>query len=549
MDHTTPTDAAKDLVDVLNTRLSVHSVRRIMRSFIQTNQWSPREAVDQNGSCLLTVWMDHLLRGTFQPPDRETLDLLLDGRSMQQFLERPSFRGRNSLGEAVLEKLGAGDSNSAIMDFLWSDQVFGAMSTRQLENMPTRGYQDNPLDDRRLNALRAALDSNQVGAARKLLERGWSWKAPSGKTTPAVHIQSPAAWELFLESGGNAFTLVNDDTGFGNCEPKPLWRYLLERTSDDKLKAIVKDWAEIYAKDSLAKKAEEDYWRKIDHSYSISEVMKAIRSRKNWQEMKNSDGENVLFFAMRRHPSVISNLAKVGKAKPLFSEIDNRGAGFWHHLLTLDGKSVSAGDWKMAREHANPRPDPGKGILVTLLDLPAGFDQKSLPTPESLKSQLVAGKAGVPTVEDWWAGSKEDLAKLGLFLQGHCEDGQKRFYWGSPSIQNQGWFSPSMISKNLSALLRAFPVPMDSPPELLGGLALNELMTSRTRPSEKAFELFDELVAAGAAVFLSPEASQNLEKILSQSFDKGSSSRYHQLIMETELSCAPMKESKSALRL
>ena len=329
MSKTTPTDAAQDLAELLDTRLSPHSIGRIIRSFMETEHWSPRDPVDEYGNCLLAVWIEKLLYNDSRRsiPDSETLDLLLDGRPMGEVLARRLMPHKQPLHETLLTKLGNESSRSVVMDFLWSDRVFGSIEDKHLENVKCRWSVGGSPSNRRLNVLRVALRADRVEAARNLIEKGWGWAAPPDGNTPAVHIGSPQAWELFLETGGDPFMEVKGD-GEGVSD-KPLWRSLLEDSHYPKsdTRDAIEAWAKVHAGDALKEKADEDYWRKIDFSYSTTDIMKAIRSRKDWTEVHNSRGENVLFVGLKKSLSVVSHLAKVGKAAHLFSEVDSSGAG------------------------------------------------------------------------------------------------------------------------------------------------------------------------------------------------------------------------------
>lgn len=533
---------AQDLSDLLETKVSGRTIHRVASAFHTAGQWSPRDPVDKYGNCLLTLWLDKVFsnHGVEALPDEETLSFLLDGRSLSEMLDvRPRPHGR-SLREWLFHALEE-SRQSRVMDFLWSGQIVGSLSDEELRGFSSKHDVDHPDGN---EIFRLALSKDRVEAVKSLLDRGWGWTDSSGQSM-GVHISSEEAWGLFLDTGGDPFSLVKSPTVEDEGQIKPLWRHLLETPhfSNTNDTAYLERWAQENAGQQMEQKEIEDYWKRLERRHTLQEVMQAIRGRKDWPHLTKGDGANVLMVGMDRHIGVFDKLAAMQKAKDLFSHVDNDGWSIWHYLISV-GPKVSDGMWKVAIKHAPVRPDPESGLLVSLLSKVEKLDQQIFPTKEALQGVLNPNSPGAPTQEDWWAGTPSQLEKLGRYLQGDPMDpyGRTNFYWGSASSQTWGAaFSAARSAERLSALAHAVPPPLTAPPSVLGGVALNELMTAHTRSSSsERFCVCDEMIAAGASIRLSDRARERVEKAL-PTLPDGCSARFEQLRLNASL--APVTPS------
>ena len=428
---------------------------------------------------------------------------------------RPRRHGR-SLKEQLFESI-QDKKDPSVSGFLWSGAILGSLSNEDLKQFTRRGF--SPSRDG-ADILRTAVSHDKLDAVQMLLDRGWRWDS-SSEDPVGSYIQSPAAWSLFLATGGDPFKPVEHDPSYGEPEVRPLWKHLLETScfpSSD-TGAHITQWAKIHAGSDLEGKEIQDYWKKLSRGGTQQEILQSIRARKDWPSLVSDTGENVLMVGMLSHLGVFEKLTAVEKAKGLFSHVDNSGWSIWHHLLRNGGK-VSGAMWKTACDRAPVRPQEESGLLVSLLRKPDSLGQSSLPNPKYFQTVLSPGKNEAPQVDDWWAGTPEELARLGRYFQGDYMDELRRdrFYWGSLSAsQGPGkgfYFSCSDVSKRLSALVAAFPPPLTLPPEVLGGIAINELVSVYSRVGSDRLGLCDSLIAAGASISLSQEAQEALDKAM-----------------------------------
>lgn len=530
---------ASDLHSLLSARVSPSLVERTARAFQVTNKWDPLDPVNKEGACLLVAWLDHVFSGygDIGSPGPETLSFLLAGRQMKDILvSRPQPYSR-SLKDQLFAALQS-SSPGPKADFIWSKEVLGALSDEDLRGFKWRNGGSSDGND----IMRVALSRDRLDVVEMLLERGWEWSDSS----LGQFVSSPAAWDLFVGTGGDPFAPTYDEDFSGNPIVRPLWKQLLETScfpSSTEAGVHIEAWAVKNAASEMKQKELQDYWKKLDHAGTLQSVLQSIRARKDWPDLVNENGENVLMVGTRKHIGVFEKLESIGKAKPLFSHVDDSGWSMWHHLLRL-GSSASEGMWKTVLKSAPCRPDADSGLLVSMLNKPRGFEQKSLPSEKALKGVLSPTRPGTPRAEDWWAGTPDGLEKLARYLQGDTLDerGMDKIYWGSiaqSNFANQGpYFSCSDFSKRLSALIHEVPPPDTLPPEVLGGLALNELMTARKRGGDPThLDVCDRLISAGASISLSAKARETVDKAL-EGLPSECASRFNQLCLAASISPA-----------
>lgn len=496
-----PTEHAKDLNRALESGTPPDTILRMARAYRSTGTWSPSASVNEAGHTLAQAWLCALL--AYEPPDppgKDDLAFLLDGQSLADLLARPLLgRHDGNLGAKLLQGMAGSKLSRKAEQFLWSKEMFRAFSQEDLEGFQGSRRSRESGDD----IFRKALRGSKIDACRVLLDRGWSWTPRQG-ISPATEIASLEAWQLFLSTGGNPAMIVGFKDHDDNKVSMPLWKYLLSPhvgLAAIDVKEAARAWAKRHAQEGLEARDLEDYWRRLDRYGTLQDVLSRLRSRKDWPDLKNRAGENVLMVGLRNHLGVVGKLRAVARARPLFSQVDDAGWSLWHHLL-LRGAKVPREDWRIAKAHAPPRPDPGLGLLCALASR-GPLPQEALP----LESELEGLKKGPGALgpEDWWAGSHEDKERLAAALAG--------IYWGSEDAG--GRFSAAKLPVRLASLVRAFPPPPDLPASLAGMLAFNEMVNAAWTTDPQSMEMCDRFIAMGARISAEGEELAELEEVAS----------------------------------
>ena len=504
------TPLAGDLWYMVSHEMPLDSIRRFAALLESQGLWTHMDPTGPNETPLAIAWLDALTRSNEATiPDVETLTWLLDGVP-DDALWSARDRNHQSLAQRLLSS--AFDRQSGQGNrFFWLPELWHRFPKSELERYRSRNSE--PSDDAS-TVFRAVVQADQTAVAKVLLDRGWSWNPPRG-TPVGTRLQSPAMWELFLATGGNPMELVAVESD----KPKPrvpLWESLLAspsgRASSSGLPERLRQWGAAHDRQRLDKKDLNDYWKSLGRTRTQADVLQAVRARKDWADLRNENGQSPIHVALYSHVGIVEALGRTAKGKPLLAETDRFGWNLWHHLLAI-GKTVGSGAWEMARAHAPCRPNPSKGLLVTLyLAEPSAKPSRPLSFHESLpnfgnqEQQWSASRPGNPSAEDWWAGTPAELARLGRLWQGQDA------YLGSKGTG--GFFSFSREMEALSFLARIAPPPEHAPPELLGALVLAELVTCMRRGGADRFALADQWLAQGAVLAAHPKMQEQIEKAL-----------------------------------
>jgi len=377
--------------------------------------------------------------------------------------------------------------------------------------------------------LHHAVTKDRPDLVEVLLKRGWDW----GRH--AQDIKSVPMWQLFLDSGGDPRQVVRrGDPGDNNSFNGPLWQYFAQRSygSDEKFKEL-KELTQAFGKKASPALFEAEelraYWRQVSLKSTLSELTKAINARKDWDVLRNDEGQNVLMVAMGKHKGIVSKLAEKAKGHKLFAEVDKRGWGMWHYMFGVESRSSwGLSDWSQVLESSPAQPDPSRGLVASvMLDSGTGFNQFAFPIVRGLLENPKA-----PTAEQFWSGTPEVQDRLAKMLMG-----EKATLGSMESMGGNKYYSSSQIVKNLSHLAHHRPLPSDATPLLRGAVALYVVLASN-QSDAAPLTVADDLIRAGARLDMHPEVQSKVENFLSH---KGAeaNARYRALTLGTTLEVTP----------
>ncbi len=502
---------AGDLQLMIESDMPWSAIRRYTLLLEKQGFWHIDAPIDEHNNPLVVSFMAHLARKSYHGK-------VLDEEEWKQVFELApenlwDFKAsgyRDTLATMVARTFQEKETRNSY----WNPEVWKRLPVDTLKDW-VASYRETHRSEQ--NILSMLFSSDRMELVKVLFSRGWTWK-----DNVARSIVSEQGWNFFLETGGNPHQeLKRGDPGDHNyAKSIPLWRYLLESGHrNDSLKEASREWAKSNVSDALSQKDLTDYWNRLGRLTGSAEVQKAVRSRPDWPTLRNVDGESPLLMAAHQHMSAVETIGKTAKALPALTAVDKFGWNLWHHLLS-NGPKLTATALAIAKEHVQPRSKADKGLLVSLYTRKPR--RKGVSEMEILRSRnlfgssgaLTATKKGVPTAEDWWAGSAADLEALARAWMGDDR------YIGSTSTSSNTWFSSYETCDVLSDLVRQFPPPSDIPALLKGAIALNELVTSSRRGGPDRYGLCEQLVAEGAVLDMSPKFQVEIEKALTKMGDQ-----------------------------
>lgn len=244
-----------------------------------------------------------------------------------------------------------------------------------------------------------------------LVERGLKLTGKVGSHPVATSFTLPAHWDLFVSQGGDPQQSVK---GFHD-QASPLWRFLVDRFRTEPLGEHVAQYMKSLGPEAAAaieKEAMDKYWKEASAFNPVSN----IRSRKNWPQLHNSDGENVLFvLAKNERWQAFKEISNPKMAKPLLGEKDNLGRGIWYHIVQNGAESDIRAIVAKVPAHLDDR---GQGLF-----LQAGWivkpyqDDDTLLLPKLPKLEKWHSVTAVPSAlaknsDLWLAGPQEDQARV-----------------------------------------------------------------------------------------------------------------------------------------
>ena len=519
----TPNVYAADLQLMVESDLPWSAIQRYALLLEKQGFWNRDTPIDERNNPLVVSFMAHLGRKRFHDnPLGEDEWKQVFGLAPENVWEFKT----SGYGETLATLVAKTFQEEETRNSYWDPEVWKRLPVAALKDW-VPSYRDPRRSEQ--NILSMLLSSDRIELAKILFSRGWTWK-----DNVARSIVSEKGWRFFLETGGNPYQeLKRGEPGDNHyAQSIPLWRYLLESGhSNAELKEALREWAKANVSAELSQKDITDYWNRLDRVTGSAEVQKAVRSRPDWPTLRNADGESPLLVAAHQHMSAVETIGKTAKALPALTAVDKFGWNLWHHLLS-EGQKVTGAALAIAKEHVPPRAQADKGLLVKLYTRKRkGVSQMNILRSRNLfgpNGKLPASKPGVPTVEDWWAGSPADLETLARAWMGDEQ------YIGSTSIQNSALFSSSEACDVLAELVRQFPPPSDAPPLLKGAIALNELVTSSRRGGAERYGLCEQLVAEGAVLDMSPKFQGEIEKALGKMGDEARA-LYKQLVLNGRL--------------
>ena len=490
---TSPTPYALDLGEAIEAGLPASALQRMALLYQQVEVWSPEMPINEEGHTLTQAWLLSATNSSSDPRLNEDIGSWLLSLQPLSTLWKDKVRYGRTLDYALLR--GMIDQNSK-KEFLLSRTLWEALPLDRLRQFEWHSTSQPS------SIMAFAVAQDRPDLVEFLLEKGWDWNHSSGGTI-ATSIASPAMWDVFLNSGGDPRQQVS--RGDPETFRGPLWQYLgqVAGAHTDKAKALQEvalEYGKAVAPSLVQAHELKQYWEKLDRAYGIQPLESAITSNKNWEQLVNNDGQNVLMVGAKNSLGIVKKLAAKKKALPLFAHVDNRGWSMWHHLMDTRNKEVLAlHEWAEVLTRAPKQPDPSKGLLASiLLDNRQKFNQFAFGYPKGL-----FGKSDVLTPEQVWGGSPENQEAAARILLGD------EAYLGSSG-------SRSKIVENLGRLLKDCPPPDSATPLLRGAVATYALLvTSHADSAPKA--LVDALVQGGAAVDMSAKFRKTFDEACSNS--------------------------------
>lgn len=511
---------ADDLLNLVDAGTDSALVEKICTLARHSGGWSLGDACE-NGLSLVPNWLVVLARSSYGKAS-----LLPESLLSQWLIENPGgrwwestfYRGE-SVGEAFLRAIL--EKKTSLPSVLASSALWDSIPPNLIRRVEKRSAHRSTESD----VLGWAVENGHVQVAESLLKKGVAWEMAPG-VNRANRIRSVAMWDLFLSTGGDPRALVE---GWSEHRKSliPVWERLLgslraQNPQEQELRSVILAWVERHAGADLEKKRLADYWARLDRHGTASEMASAVRADKNWPTLRDAQGIPPLFKLIQKNMSAFESLAATSKAKPCLSAVDQRGWSLWHHLLCADAKS-SLSARALAREHAQPCPVPGRGLLVSLHQ-GKGLGQKAL-------WELSAPCEGL-TSEDWWAGSEQEQRALAQWLS------SKEHYLGS-APPGGGFFSPSHLVRALASVLRQHPPQQPLEPSLAGALLVNDFLVGRVygfkETDIEGVRVQDRLLEMHPTFSPTPEFLGNLEKALGD----GALQRVSELMLNHALPSAP----------
>lgn len=279
--------------------------------------------------------------------------------------------------------------------------------------------EDSALDEPGAALLSQILQSQgrDVDMVPLLVRRGLSLNVRHGSgRLVAQEFTTPAQWDAYIQQGHPHDVEVRGRQGES---PQPLWRFMMENHTRGSLGAHLQQW--MSQRDptlrAQAQQAELDmYWGKVRHAYDIEP---AIKSRKDWAELRDAGGENVLMVALQKGKWVaFRSLLKVKKALPLLSDRTSSGLTVWHAML-FKGAPSDVRSAVLSTGVRNDDVNPARGALVRAY---VGREERQFPDVEMGKWAEYDGdqskllqfltKANLIHPQWWLAGSAAEQAEV-----------------------------------------------------------------------------------------------------------------------------------------
>ncbi len=510
-----PTDHALDLGTAISSGLKHSVIRRMAEVYQKAGLWSPDMSVVADGApaTLAQHWLAHaFLSGDEATPSQNTFSWLL---SLQPAEDLWSSRPRygQTLGEIAVRRLTDDNQGHEGTQLLMSPQLWEALPLHAMKTMAWNSRHRNPS----ANIFSFALGKDRVDLVEILLQRGWNWDGEDGEVF-SKGIQSAEMWELFLNSGGDPRQSVTyGDPSDHYYFKGPLWQFLAQVSPGhgDKfvaLKAAASEFGKRVSPQLFDAKALESYWKKISQTHGVVSLYSSVVSRKDWPQLLNDAGENVLMVAMRNSIGVIKKFADTKKGLPLFEHVDKAGWSLWHHFANVQGASATPAmdDWKVVLQKAPIQPDPAHGLVTAvLLRDPNQLNQFAFKLPDNFWESPLA-----PKPEQVWGGTREN------------QEAAARVLLGDNCMMEYS------LAEGLSKLLKNCPPPADCSPLLKGAVAAYAL----GRLSSFSCASFDEVKAQidqGAVLVVTSDKTQ---KIINNRIAKSNNDRvkeaYQQLFSQ-----------------